>query len=275
MLGDPTLAAAMESHAALCDQLYDTLVAPGLAEITGGVPPTRATWRWAVSMVTSRIFGGGEEGRLVPLLELVNHRPAYAGANAVAKPVHGDEADALGVEEGSYVLLASEAVPAGDELFHCYRKDNPLGIAPAGELLKDYGYLPSPLTASLECQVYESGEEAQAALDVVFPPQAAPGVALIAALEDTAADLAVLGAGGLGPREDLAVTYRVGRRLLAVATFLLFLAATVEGGEPRVQGLLGQCAERAEAPEAANLVVRMIAICKEREQRNEEVVWGI
>ena len=44
---------------------------------------------------------------------------------------------------------------------------------------------------------------------------------------------------------------------------------------PRVQGLLGQCAERAEAPEAANLVVRMIAICKEREQRNEEVVWGI
>lgn len=58
--------------------------------------------------------------------------------------MRGAQAQAKGVEDGAYVLttLDNKPIRKGDELLHCYRKDNALGVLPAEDMVRDYGFLP-------------------------------------------------------------------------------------------------------------------------------------
>ena len=66
----------------------------------------------------------------------------------MVRKVEGSDAKRLKVPEGSYVMCLGEntQILKGSELSHSYRKDNALGVIPAEELVRDYGFLPGGYT---------------------------------------------------------------------------------------------------------------------------------
>lgn len=131
----PELSQIHGEQEAAAHRAFTGTVLPAFQASTGGQgltsqPPTWERFKWACSVVSSRAVAvemwGETQPTLVPLLDLLNHRPSGEASCAISF-IHDSTGDA-------FVVRTTRGVAASEELSISYgRKDN-------AELLAGYGF---------------------------------------------------------------------------------------------------------------------------------------